>query len=140
MRGRPWFRALLVGLAFLLIGYPVWQLTGRPTSPVPPPEGTTPLTTIGPIRLDFTSGPRWFSLRQGDLVLLEGGAPATTFHATWTGPFPPEGVDFLFQAEWPDAHPIAAVRLQFTLPDGTIVEKTFWAQKKLTEIVTVPHP
>jgi hypothetical protein len=140
MRGRPWFRVLLVCLVFAVIGYPVWQLTGRTTVPPPPPERIAPPLATWPIRLDFTSGPRWFSLRQGDLILLEGGAPATTFHAQWTGPFPSEGVDFLFQAEWPDAHPAAAVRLQFTLPDGTVVTKTFWAEKKLTEIVTVLHP
>ena len=72
------------------------------------------------------------------MVLQGGGGAELNFHGHWAARLPKEGVDLTFEAHWPPDAPQTAARVGVSYPDGQKIEKTYWAQGSLLEIVTVP--
>lgn len=153
MRGFPLLQSILVVLAVLVAGVPVYRLT-RPAraqaaavstvaaQPTVHVSGVTPVD----VEAVFAPAPADFQIKTLDQTVLAGIGPKTRFTARWAGSVPPEGVDFVVQAHWPegtgaDAGLVsAAARIAIRLPDGRTVEKSFWAEADgtLTDVLTLP--
>ena len=145
MRGRPFVQFLLVFLAFVMLGVPVWRLT-RPTAltaadlPPPPEALLRPAEVELTLTASFAPAPEEFHLQSLGHDLLTGRGPQAEWTDTWKTSLPPEGADLSLQARWPTTDAPAAVRVVIRFPDDRPpMEKMFWASHgNLTELVTVP--
>lgn len=145
MRGLPWLRLLATVVIFTAMGWPVWRIT-RPLPSkalahvAPVAGGTTEAAVVLILELGFAGAPpTGFQVKQAARVVLQAeGSKETVFHTRWTTILPKEGLDLTLQASWPPDGPHAAVRVSVSLPDGRRIEKVYWAEESLVELVTVP--
>ncbi len=156
MRGFPLLQFILVVLAVVLAGVPVYRLT-RPASadaasvPVETPSavvapGATTQATPLDVEAVFAPAPTDFQLKNLDQTVLAGRGPQARFTARWAGSVPPDGADLVVQAHWPTATGTnagpgpAAARFTIRFPDGRTVEKSFWADASgtLTDVLALP--
>jgi hypothetical protein len=139
MGGKPWLRLAVVLMGFTLMGFPVWQLTqGR--GPVPPPAALAPPDELKRVALTltFSQVPAEFRLTHLGQSLLEKTPSQTSYALVWTVGIPPEGLDLLLVADWPDTKAQKAVRVEITQNGLPCVDRTFWAEGDLVELITVP--
>ena len=147
MRGSPFLQAILVAIACLFAGAPVWRLT-RPA----PAAGAAALEPTAPakaapveLEVDFAPAPADFSIKNLGQQVLAGVGPQAHFTGRWDDAAPAEGVDLVVQARWTSltsgegAGP-AAMRVVALFPDGRRIEKSFWsgANGALAEVFTLP--
>lgn len=129
---------------FAVAGVPVWRLT-RPAAaaampalaePAAAPSETLPLE----VEADFAPAPARFEIKNLGQPVLAGSGPQARFTGRWAGAVPAEGVDLIFQAQWPASETPKAARLAVRFPDGRRVEKSFWAGAggSLEEAFTLP--
>ena len=156
MRGFPLLQSVLVVLAVVLAGVPVYRLTrpaGANTGPaslakasvVVIPAATPPAATLD-VEAMFAPAPTEFEIKSLDQTVLAGRGPKARFSTRWVGSVPPEGADLVVEAHWPgstgaDAGPgPAAARFTVRLPDGRKVEKSFWADANgaLADVLSLP--
>ena len=152
VRGFPLLQSILIVLAVVLAGVPVYRLT-RPavadaaSAPVAvPTPGVTAQAAPLDVEAVFAPAPADFQVKNLDQTVLAGHGPKARFTARWAGNIPPDGVDLVVQAHWPaSANPDAgtgpaAARLTVHFPDGRTVEKSFWADANgtLTDVFTLP--
>ena len=139
MRGSPLLRALLVFLAILALGYPLRRLTnGAEESQVAAPPGTGAPVREVELQLTFTTPPKSFAIRHLGKEIWSDRSGQTMVERKLMLPYPKEGVDLQFAADFPDDAPVAAVRLKLTDPDGDAHEKTCWGTGQIIEVVTLP--
>ena len=108
MRGFPLLQTILVVLAVILAGGPVYRLTRPaveaevPASLATPSITATPGTAIGAEPLDveavFAPAPTDFQIKNLDQTVLAGRGPKARFASRWAGSVPPDGVDLVVQA------------------------------------------
>ena len=155
MRGFPLLQSILVVLAVVLAGIPVYRLT-RPavadasasvaeSSAMVTPGATT---TAAPLDVEavFAPAPTDFQIKNLEQTVLAGRGPKLRFTARWAGTVPPDGADLVVQAHWPATtgadHEAGtgAAKLTVHFPDGRTVEKSFWADGNgaLTDVLTLP--
>lgn len=163
MRGFPLLQTILVVLAVLLAGVPVYRLTRPAVADAALPSMATPSVEATPIAATqaaplgvgavFAPAPTDFQVKNLGQTVLAGRGPQAQFTAKWATVVPPEGVDLVIQARWPAAaadggvnpgtSPAVeprAMRVMIRFPDGVLFERTFWANVhgELNEVCTVP--
>jgi len=136
VRGSPLFRAFLVFCAILSLGYPLHRLTQTTTV-----ADAVPLLTktqkIG-LLLTFTTRPDSIRVSHlGKEVWSEMGVNGLLKKELFL-PYPKEGIDLAFDLQWPASSSIAAMRVNFTGPDGESIEKSIWGSGDVSEVLTFP--
>lgn len=138
MRGNPLWQLILVTVAFVGLGLPVWRLT-RPAQAAAVQgraDGTAKEDVYAPavnmvtleVEADFAPVPtEWALSYLGEVVLKGKGEAKAT--ASWKTALPAEGADLVLHAAWPTAAGtgMAAARVTVRWPDGREVEKSFWS-------------
>ena len=139
MRGSPLFRAFVAFLVLLGFGVPLWRLT-LAEAPKPPEiavlQKDTPLKEVR-VRLDFTEAPTGLRVLHLGKEIWADPAPGPGLERTLTLAYPKEGIDLLFQFNWP-AEKLAAMRVRLTDPEGEEHEKTVWGGGAIAEVVSIP--
>ena len=156
MRGFPFLQTILVVLAVILAGVPVYRLTrpavavGAPASLDTPSITAPPGATTGaePLEVEavFAPAPTDFQIKNLDQTVLAGRGPKARFTTRWAGSVPPDGADLVVQAHWPASTVAdagqgpAAAKLTVRFPDGQQVEKSFWADAHgtVTDVLALP--
>ena len=141
MRGRPSLRVALMVLALLLMAWPVWRVTrGGETVAAAPASSSAAAPTVFTLHVTFAHPPAAFALLSLGQPILEG-KNAAEFSGTWRAALPREGADLLLKVTWPPGAGRTAVEVRIDAGNETRIDRTFWGQGALTEIVTVPaHP
>ena len=142
MRGSPLIRALLAFLAILALGYPLRRLTGG--SETPAPIATAPAARAAvpgseiKMQVTFTTAPKRFSLRHLGQEVWSDETGSSEAEKTLRLPYPREGVELQFAADFPDGAPLAAARLVLTDPQGDAHVKSCWGTGHIDEVVAFP--
>ena len=138
MRGSPLYRAFLAFLAILMLGWPLWRLTtAADTRRVPPQPVVVGAKEVG-LHLTFTLVPKSVKVMHLEREVWSETAPAAELERKLKLAYPAEGIDLVFQIEWPADAPLAAMRATLTDPDGDAHEKSVWGQGIVEETVTFP--
>ena len=155
MRGNPVWQLLMVAVAFVAMGWPVWQLT-RPAQAalvniVPSAKEIAERKAAAEVSLtldaeaDFAPTPSEFSLSYLGTALLQGKSQAKeTIQIRTTVPV--DGADLVLHVEWPASTvptggtAPAASRVVIHLSDGRQVEKSSWSEdgSPLDTVLSVP--
>lgn len=137
MRGSPLIRGLLAFLFILLLGIPIWKLTGEsaprlvaaPVS-VPPAQKAT----VG-LRLSFTATPSTVKVLHLGQEIWSAMTPAQEVEQQLQLEYPEEGVDLQFDVEWPNDS-LSAIKVVLTDPEGNQHERSLWGQGSISEVLT----
>ena len=156
MRGFPFLQSILMVLAVVLAGLPVFRLTRPAAAATGPASVAVPSAAVDPgtpkraapldVDAEFAPAPADFQIKNLDQTILAGRGPQARFTARWAGNVPPDGADLVVQAHWPASTGAdagrgpAAAKLTVRFPDGRKVEKSFWADANgvLTDVFTLP--
>jgi hypothetical protein len=138
MRGSPLLRAFLVFLAILALGWPLRRLTGTDDGPAASPTAATPLVREVHLQVTFTTAPTHFSVRHLGREVWSDQGGGTQAERKLQLPYPKEGVELQFAADFPDGAPLAAARLTLTDPQGDAHEKSCWGSGHIDEVVAFP--
>jgi len=125
MRGSPLVRALVVLLGLLALLLPLRTLTSHQRVQQPITDTQAPAAKKLHLELTSTTAPFQYEVSFLGKVIWHGEANANSAAIDVDLDFPPEGIDLVLDASWPETKP-AAVRLQVTLPDGMPIAKTVW--------------
>ena len=139
MLGSPVLRALLAFLALAAVAWPLWWVT-RPAG-VPAPYVAPPIEERAKaidLQLSFTAVPRKIAVRHLDREVWSEGNPAAEMERELTLDFPEKGVELIFQIEWPEGGPLAAMRVRLTDPTGETHEKSVWGRGTVEEVLSFP--
>jgi hypothetical protein len=138
MRGSPLLRALLAFGLILLLGVPLARMTRPPavSAPVVATKAEPP-REVG-LALTFTMLPKSVRVRHLGTEVWSVQPTEAEVEQTLTVPFPKEGVDLEFTAEFADDAPLAAMRVRLTDPEGNEHERTCWAKGTIEEVLTFP--
>jgi len=130
------------------MGIPVWLLTHTTrvygVDFVTRGEQTAPVVEEKPqifdLDLTFATVPEKFTLAHQDRVILSGAGRIAEIHGGFSLSIPKEGVDLLFNVKWPANTQRTAVQVTISKKGSPspLVEKTFWGQGDLVEIITIP--
>ena len=133
MRGSPLLRAGLVVLALLALLWPLRSLTNHNLVPARAPQ--TP--TVVPVQVAITStiSPFRFSISHLGKVIWQGESAGRSSAREVAIRFPPEGIDLLVDASWPEKKE-AAVRVDVTLPHGAPISQTLWGNGGVDDVLT----
>jgi hypothetical protein len=137
VRGSPLLRAIIAFFIIALAGIPLWKLTHRPATPVVV-ESSEPIKAR-PVQLELTlthPANRVTIRHLGKPVWTSAAAVQDTAEATFTLPWPREGVDLRVQIDWPADAPLAAARLRLTDPEGTEHEQSVWSKGPSDDVLT----
>lgn len=147
MRGNPLIRLVIAIVVFSLLGIPVWELTRTHSvsaNVAPSASGTD--SGIQEVTLHVA-----FDLEEpASRVVLslpaEPNLPSWTFQpaqagsADWKTSLLKSGADILVEATWPDGKR-HALKINLSAPGYAPVEKTFWCNGSLRDVVTLnPQP
>ena len=145
MRGYPPIQLFFLMLAFGSMAVPLARLTfakEKPVAAVAAPKAKETKLTPTQLRIRFAHPLKSLSLKLGDREMLKN---TTTGIATFTSPIelnqdldiPPDGVEFIVAAEWPDGTPDTALTLEIE-PDGLDTKsETRWSSAhQLTEVIS----
>jgi hypothetical protein len=137
VHGSPLLRAILVFLAILALGVPLWRLTHQNAAAA---AAATPAPTEKKdihLQLEFTQKPAHFAVLSLGKEIWSESAPQAEVERDLKIPFPKEGVDLELQIDWPEDH-LSAARIHLTAPGHREMEKTVWGKGKTDEVVTFP--
>jgi hypothetical protein len=139
MRGSPLLRALLAFLVLLGFGVPIWRLSRVQPTQMPEVVGLPKETQLKEIRLrlDFTAQPTGLRVLHLGKEIWADSSPGLNLERPLTLAYPKEGIDLVFQLQWP-ADKLAALRVRLTDPEGEEHEKTVWGEGAVTEVVSIP--
>ena len=137
MRGSPLLRALCAFGFILLLGLPLWRLTHAPAVSAPVAVKAEAAREVR-LRLTFTTLPATLRVRHLGKEIWTATPTETELAKTLALPFPKEGVDLEFEVKFPDAAPLAALRVRLTDPAGGEHERTCWGQGEIDEVLTFP--
>jgi hypothetical protein len=139
VRGSPLFRAFLAFLVLLGFGVPIWRLSRAQPTQTPEVVGLPKETQLKEIRvrLDFTAPPTGLRVLHLGKEIWADPSPGLGVERPLALAYPKEGVDLVFQLQWP-ADRLAAMRVRLTDPDGEEHEKTVWGEGAVTEVVSIP--
>ena len=137
MRGSPLLRAFIAFVIIAATGLPIWKLTHRvmaaPTSlAVPAPVEQKE------VQMEFTltqPAPQ-ISVQHLGKKIWSGEAPESRVEATFSIPWPAEGVDLRVQIDWPEGTKTAAARVQLSTPEGQEYERSIWANGPADKVLT----
>lgn len=146
MTGSPLLRLALVLAGLALLAIPALRLAGREPAPAPAVEVHATKTGISrTIRLTFTS-----PLPPAEIIVSALGAevaklqPATASAAAdVTVDLPPEGIDLVIKATWPEGAKTNALRVQAEVNTDSLADATLWGDPNVEDVVTLsgaPHP
>ena len=139
MRGNPLLRALVAFLCIAAAGLPLWRLTH---SPVVSAQAAEVVEDAAPrevaIALSFTSPPASLRVRHLGREIWAEAAPGLEVGKTVKIPYPKDGVDLQFEAKFPDAAPLAALRVRLTDAAGEVHERSAWGRGEIDEVLTFP--
>jgi hypothetical protein len=142
MRGSPLLRALLAFGLILLLGVPLARMTRPPAVSAPAavasPEAPEKKARECQIALTFTTLPTQVRVRHLGQEVWRATPAEPEIEHTVALPFPKEGVDLQFEAKFPEAAPLAAMRVRFTDPEGNEHERTCWGRGEIDEVLTFP--
>jgi len=145
MTGSPLLRLALVFAGLVLLAIPAWRLTGRETAE----EKAVTVVEKKPaaaqlIQLVFAS-----PQTPSEIVVTAHGKTVATLNFP-EGPWwvevplslPPEGLDLIIQATWPektwpDATNNNALRVQARAGLETIADTTLWGDSPIEDVVTL---
>jgi len=146
VRGSPLVRAFIAFLAILALGWPLWRLTAVDEATKTAAPGATteaPAAAAAPVReiklqVTFTTPPKSFSIRHLGREVWSDKNGKTEAEKTLQLPYPKEGVELQFAADFPEVAPLAAARLVLTDPQGDDHEKSCWGTRRIEEVVAFP--
>lgn len=136
MHGSPLLRALAAFVAILFLGLPLWRLTHphAVAETVTAPVGTEGAKAIH-LQLAFTQVPEKFRILFLGKELWKEPKPSAEMERDFQVPYPKEGIDLVFEIEWP-GDTLSAARVQLRTPDGRNLDKTIWGKGKAEETLT----
>ena len=139
MRGNPLLRALAAFLCIAAAGFPLWRLTHLTAGGAQPVRAVddAPQREVV-IALSFTSAPASFRVRHLGREIWAEAAPGLEIGKTLAIPYPKDGVDLHFEVKFPDAAPLAALRVRLTDPAGEVHERSAWGRGEIDEVLTFP--
>lgn len=137
MRGNPPVQIIGVLIAFLILGIPVWKLTGsEESSSAPAAVSSEAASTSVKINLTFSRPVRQFSLSYLGKTVMKSSSPGLEISREIT--LPEDGADLVLKVEWADKNAsAAAVRIVASAPNGKKMDKTFWSKQDLETAVTL---
>ncbi|HEX3817017.1 MAG TPA: hypothetical protein VHW03_01875 [Chthoniobacterales bacterium] len=135
MRGSPLLRTGLVLLALLLLLPAVRSLTNH--RPAPPMPATAAPVAAQPVRLTVTSTvfPFHFAIFHLGRIIWEDQSNAASSAKAVTLRFPPQGIDLLVQASWPEKKE-GAVRVEVVPPGRAPITQTLWGTGSVDDVLT----
>ncbi len=115
---------------------PLWRLTHERTeaAPVEAAVSETGGKAIH-LQLSFTQMPREFKVLYSGKAVWTETAPRQDEARDLKIPFPPEGIDLQFEIGW-TGDALAAAKIQVTIPDGRVIERSIWSKGTAEEVVT----
>ena len=139
MRGSPLVRAALAFIVILLLGWPLRELTsaGRLSLAASVPTTPAPVKEIE-LQLSFTTVPKTIRVLHLRKEVWSESAPVAEMERKLQIPFPKDGVDLQFEAEFPAGAPLAAMRVRLTDPEGEMHEKSLWGTGRIDDVLTFP--
>lgn len=135
MRGSPLLRAGIMLFALLLLLPAVRSLTNCgglvTTTATAEPEAAQP------VRLTITSTvfPFHFAVSHLGRIIWQDQSTAASSAKTVTLRFPPQGIDLLVQASWPEKRE-GAVRVEVVPPAGAPIAQTLWGNGAVDDVLT----
>ena len=139
MRGNPLLRALAAFLLIAAAGFPLWRLTHSPVVAAPSGQGVEKVIQRDVVlALSFTSAPASVRVRHLGREIWAESAPGLEMQKTVTIPYSKDGVDLHFEVRFPDAAPLAALRVRLTDPAGETHERSVWGRGEIDEVLTFP--
>jgi hypothetical protein len=139
MRGSPLLRAFLVLLALLALILPLRRLTSRQTAPAIAVSSPPPDVASMQLVLISTSTPFHFQISHLGQVIWQGDSTQPRLEKTLRFSFPPEGVDLVFKASWPETKE-SALRVELTPADQPPIVRTLWGMHEVDEVATFKSP
>lgn len=136
MRGIPLIRLAIVAILFLLVLPPLWKLTAaKPAAAtVEPSPAAAPANRPTEIEIMASQPLDHFTVLHLGHAIWEGsGAQAAT-----TLPLPAGMFDLQVQAGWPDAPGEKAMRIRLLRDEMPLAESTFWGNREVDEVLTIP--
>lgn len=139
MRGSPLLRALLAFVVIALLGWPLSRLTSANSEPVVlvQPKTASKKQDVT-IQLTFTTVPKLLTVQHLGKEVWSETAPQAELEKTISIPYPKDGVDLVFHADFPEGTPLTAMRVKLTDPEGEEHEKTLWGQGGIDDVLTFP--
>jgi len=136
MRGSPLVRALLAFFVIALLGWPLWQLTGRRRRDARAAGRAADDQEGHSLASDFYRGAAEPDRPPPGRRGLKATAPEADMEKDVSLDYPAEGVDLQFHVEWPEGGPLAAMRVELTDPAGDTHDKSVWGKGIVDEVVT----
>ena len=140
MRGSPLLRVLLVVIALLGVLWPLRSLTTHraENASTAPQTSATPETNVHLV-LTSTSFPFTFEVSHLGKTIWKGEAPESSVARDIKMTFPPEGIDLLVDAKWPD-NKQGAVKLDVMVDNSDAMTKTLWGTGGVNGVLTFTKP
>lgn len=140
MRGSPLVRALVVFAVLLAFAPALWRLTHAGVEPkrvVPAAQAPQEQREIQ-IALAYTAQPSRVAIHHLGVEVWAKDAPDGDEEFSLKIPWPAEGGDLLFKVAWPDAAPLAALRVTLTDARDVEIERSLWGRGVTEKVLRFP--
>jgi hypothetical protein len=132
-------RAFLVLLALLALILPLRRLTSHQLAPAVAVSSPSPDEASVQLALVSTSTPFHFQISHLGQVIWEDDSSQPRLERRLRFSFPPEGVDLVVKASWPETKE-SALRVELTPADEPPIVRTFWGTREVDEVATFKSP
>lgn len=142
MKGSPLVRALLVFLAILSLGWPLYHLTNLEEQKIHTAEAETKQQVsteaqLLELELSFTRGAKVFEIKHLGDVVWRKDSPGLQERARLPIVFPKEGVELQVRAEL-EGSGLAAIRCRLITPQGDEYERSVWGDGTINAVIPFP--
>ncbi len=137
MRGSPLLRAAIVLLALLGLAPLVRHVTARQSAEAPSAPQPVAVKAIH-LAFSFTAQPKAVSVSHLGKQVWSKAGPASQEEFELPLPWPKEGIELLFQVEWPADAPLAAMRVKLTDPADNELERSLWGRGVAEDVLRFP--
>lgn len=146
MRGWPPLEALLVTAVFLLALVPLWSFTRdqtiSPAESIPTTTTEANEETLVFLTAKFVHPPSSFTISHLGTAIwtVENAEGRTEFHGDTSLAIPPDGIDLVVKAQWPEPPTNTAVGLTLEPETLTRQETTVWGPAPMQQVATFAWP
>jgi hypothetical protein len=139
MRGAPWIRFLLMAMALAFMAVPIVLLTRTDESastPPPPARRAEPLERELTLKIETAPAAQAIGARYLGRELVTLADAAGSFSGTVR--LPVSAADLVVTAKWSGTE-TAAMRVRASDENGPLAEASFWGEKEIQDVLTVPE-
>ncbi len=126
MRGSPLVRALIVLAALLALAPVLWKMTKAPDAAALAPGAPAVETKRAQLTLTFSAPAKRAAILHLGREVWVKDSPETEEETELPLPWPDEGVDLIFNVEWPEGVR-GAMRVQLIAPSKMEYDQTVWS-------------